>query len=62
MTSNSDPITLTLTPIEARELARAIYLLGEHLAAGASVPDLGSEFNEAVGAVYQRLLQATGGH
>jgi len=59
---NSDSIILTLTPAEARELVRAIYLLGEHIAAGAPIPDLGDEFNEAVGAVYKRLLLATGGY
>lgn len=60
MTENVDPVVLTLTQAEAQELARAIYVLGEHMAASAPIPDMGSEFNEAVGAVYKRLLLALG--
>jgi hypothetical protein len=58
MAGDGESIVLTLTQVEARELARAIYVLGEHMAAGAPIPGMGSEFNEAVGAVYERLLLA----
>jgi hypothetical protein len=53
-------IVLEMSHGEAEALARAIYLIGEHIAAGAPIPSNDQELNEHVGAIYRRLLAAIG--
>lgn len=61
MTLSDSVITLKLSRFEAEQLARAIYVLGENIAAGDPIPPMEGEFNEAVGGVYKRLLRELAG-
>jgi hypothetical protein len=53
-----EKIILEMTSDEAEALAYAIYLIGEHISAGAPIPTDDYTFNARVGAVYGRLKAA----
>ena len=58
--ADNELITLKLGRMEAEQLVRAIYVLGENIAAGDPIPPMEGDFNEIVGAVYRRLLKELG--
>jgi len=55
MKDSSDSFSFSLSRVEAKQLALAIYVLGEHIAAGEPIPSMGHDFDEIVGGVYKRL-------
>ncbi|WP_163567354.1 hypothetical protein [Fodinicola feengrottensis] len=51
-----EQILLALSVDDARNLMDAIHLLGEHVAAGAPIPELDEDFDRSVGGIYQHLI------
>jgi hypothetical protein len=53
-------ILLQLDEASGRDLRDALYLLGEHIAAGMTIPELPETFHKNIGRVLQELdLQLT---